>query len=69
MQSGPHAGAGVGIAWRSTRHRMLPWLGPWGTGQQEANEEAGLSTGSDHGGDWSCGEETAEKPGPPAQDR
>ncbi|MEJ1272691.1 histone deacetylase complex subunit SAP25 isoform X2 [Cricetulus griseus] len=47
---------------------MLPWLGPWGTGQQEANEEAGLSTGSDHGGDWSCGEETAEKPGPPAQD-
>lgn len=59
----------VGIAWGSTRHRMLPWLGPWGSGREEATEESGLSTGSDHGGEWSSGEETTEEPGAPVQDR
>lgn len=48
---------------------MLPWLGPWGSGQEEATEESGLSTGSDHGGEWSSGEETVEEPGAPVQDR
>ncbi|KAM7331780.1 hypothetical protein ACRRTK_008488 [Alexandromys fortis] len=47
---------------------MLPWLGPWGSGREEATEESGLSTGSDHRGEWSSGEETTEEPGAPVQD-
>uniref|UniRef100_A0ABK0LXY6 Sin3A-associated protein 25 n=1 Tax=Rattus norvegicus TaxID=10116 RepID=A0ABK0LXY6_RAT len=47
---------------------MLPWLGPWGTGQEEATEGLDLSTGSDQGEAWSSGEETMEKQQTPVQD-
>lgn len=48
---------------------MLPWLGPWDTGQEEATEVLDLSTGSDQGKAWSSGEETMEKQQTPVQDR
>lgn len=46
---------------------MLPWLGPWGTGQEEAPEEPGLSPGSAQA--WSSGEEAAEEREAPAEGR
>ncbi|XP_052023737.1 histone deacetylase complex subunit SAP25 isoform X2 [Apodemus sylvaticus] len=47
---------------------MLPWLGPWGTGQAEAAEGPGLSTGGAHGEAWRPGEDTMERQDPPVQD-
>lgn len=64
-----HASTAVGIAWCVTRRRMLPWLGPWGTGQEEASEGLGLSTGCAQGEVWSSGEETMEEQETPVQDR
>lgn len=59
----------AGIAWRSGTRGTLPWRGPWGTGRQEAAEDAGLSTGSDRGAGWSSAEEAMHEPGPPGQGR
>lgn len=63
------AGRAVGVAWSFSTRRMLPWLGPWGTGQAEATEGLGLSTGGDHGEAWRPGEEMMEKQDAPVQDR
>lgn len=47
---------------------MLPWLGPWATGQEEATEGLGLPTGTGHGEALSSGEETMKEQETPVQD-